>query len=139
FCLDASNGHVIWKKDLAKEYETKELTGITGSPLIEDNLLILNICGKPAACVVAWDKDSGKEAWRALDDSFTYSSPIVFGAGGQRQLIVWTQEAITSLNPKTGETWWREPLRTPGDMAVSTPVYDNGRLLISGLMLKLDL
>src|SRR6185436_9289122 len=82
FCLDASNGHVIWKKDLAKEYETKELTGITGSPLIEDNLLILNICGKPAACVVAWDKDSGKEAWRALDDSFTYSSPIVFGAGG---------------------------------------------------------
>ena len=45
---------------------------------------------------------------------------------------------MTSLNPATGPTWWREQLRTPGDQAVSTPVYSNHRLLIAGLMLKLD-
>jgi outer membrane protein assembly factor BamB len=76
--------------------------------------------------------------WRALDDSFTYSSPIVVTAGGQRQLILWTQEAVTSLDPATGKTWWRELLHTPGDMAVSTPVFADGRLLIGGLMMKLD-
>ena len=138
FCLDAATGKVVWKKDLAKEYEVKEFTGITGSPLIEDELLILNICGKPAACVVAFNRNSGKEAWRALDDSFTYSSPVVITAGGQKQLIVWTQEAVTSLNPKTGRTSWREQLRTSGDMAVSTPVFSNPWLLIAGVMLKLD-
>ena len=96
------------------------------------------ICGKPAACVVALDKHSGKEAWRALDDSFTYSSPIVVTAAGNRQLIVWTQEAVTSLDPATGRTWWREMVHTSGDQAVSTPVFLNHRLLIAGLLMKLD-
>jgi outer membrane protein assembly factor BamB len=138
FCLDAAKGSVVWQKSLAKEYEVKEFSGITASPLIEGKLLILYICGKPDACVVAFDKSSGAETWRALDDSFTYSSPIVITAGGQRQLIVWTQEAVTSLNPATGRTWWRELTRTSGDMAVSTPVFSNPHLLIGGLMFNLD-
>ena len=89
FCLDAIKGRVVWEKSLAKEYGVKEFTGITASPLIDDKLLILYICGKPAACVVALDKKSGREAWKALDDSFTYSSPIILYAGGRKQLIVW--------------------------------------------------
>jgi len=138
FCLNAAKGVVVWEKNLAKEYGVKEFTGITASPLIEDELLILQICAKPAAGVVAFDKSSGKEAWRALEDSFTYSSPIILTAGGQRQLIVWTQEAVTSLDPVTGKIWWREMLRTSGDAAVSTPVFSGHRLLIGGLMLNLD-
>jgi outer membrane protein assembly factor BamB len=138
FCLNAAKGVVAWKKNLAKEYGVKEFTGITASPLIEDELLILQISAKPGMCVVAFNKNSGKEAWRALDDSFTYSSPIILTAGGRKQLIVWTQEAVTSLEPATGKTWWREMLRTSGDMAVSTPVFSGHRLLIGGLMLKLD-
>jgi outer membrane protein assembly factor BamB len=138
FCLDAANGSVVWAKDLATAYQVKEFTGITASPLIDEQLLILYICGKPDACLVAFDKDTGKEAWRALNDSFTYSSPIVLSAGGRRQLIVWTQEAITSLDPKTGKVWWREALRTPGDMAIATPVFSDPWLLVAGLMLSLD-
>ena len=73
----------------------QRFSGITASPLIEDELLILYMCGKPAACVVAFDKNSGKG--EALDDSFTYSSPIILTAGGRKQLIAWTREAVTSL------------------------------------------
>ena len=138
FCLDAVKGGVLWEKSLAKEYEVKEFTGITASPLIEDALLILHICGKPAACVVALEKNSGKEVWRALDDAFSYSSPTIFTAGGKRQLAVWTQEAGTSLNPQTGQIYWRELLRPPGDMAISPPVAFNNRLLVAGLMFKLE-
>ena len=137
-CLDARRGDVVWEKDLAGEYGLEPFSGITASPVIQDKLLILYICGKPSACVVALDKNSGKEMWRALDDSFTYSSPIVVKAGGKKQLIVWTQEAVTSLDPVTGWTWWRESLRTPGDMAVSTPVCSGPWLLIGGLMFRLD-
>jgi outer membrane protein assembly factor BamB len=138
FCLDAADGAVVWSKDLAKALGVTEFTGITGSPLVEGDRLILEPCAKPGACVVAFDRKTGAEVWRALDDSFTYSSPIAFTAGGKRQLVVWTQEAITSLDPATGHTWWREPLRTPGDMAVSTPVCSGDRLLVAGLMMRLD-
>ena len=138
FCLDAGKGSLIWQKDLAKEYQVKPFTGITASPLIEDQKLILYICGKPGACVIALDRNSGKELWRALDDSFTYSSPIVIGPTSKRQLIVWTQEAVTSLDPATGKVWWRELTRTSGDTAIATPVFASDRLLISGLMFKLE-
>jgi outer membrane protein assembly factor BamB len=138
FCFDARSGAVLWKKDLAGELKVEPFSGITASPLIEGDLLILYICGKPNACVIAIDRSSGREVWRAMDDTFSYSSPIVLTAGGQRQLIVWTQEAVTSLDPVTGRTWWREPLRTPGDMAVSTPVNCGHRLLVGGLMMRLD-
>jgi len=131
-------GDVVWEKSLAKEYGLEPFSGITASPLIEDGLLILYLCGKLGACVLAFEKNSGKEVWRALDDSFTYSSPIVITAGGKRQFIVWTQAAVTSLDPGTGHTLWRELLQTPGDMAVSTPVFASNQLLIAGLMFKLD-
>lgn len=137
-CLNASDGELVWKRDLAAVLGSSEFTGITGSPLIEGDLLIQNTCVKPGASVVAFNKETGEEVWRALDDTFSYSSPIVIEVGGQRQLIVWMQEAVTALDPKTGRTLWRELVRTPGDMAVATPVFLKPFLLISGFMLRLD-
>jgi outer membrane protein assembly factor BamB len=107
--------------------------------LIEGSLIIWVIGGQPDACVVALDKNTGKEVWRALSDKWTYSSPVVINAGGQRQLIVWTPNAVTSLNPATGKTWWRQELSVAGTLAsVPTPVLKDDLLLISGLMFQLD-
>jgi outer membrane protein assembly factor BamB len=88
--------------------------------------------------MVALHRDTGQEVWKAIDESLTFSSPVVVSAGGARQLIVWTQESVTSLNPATGATWWRQRLLTSSDYAVSTPVCDRDRLLIGGLMFQLD-
>src|SRR5947208_466598 len=78
------------------------------------------------------------EAWKALDESVTNSSPVIVAVGGKRQLIVWTGESVTSLDPATGKRWWRVPLVTSNNDAVATPVSQGGRLLIGGLMLQLD-
>jgi outer membrane protein assembly factor BamB len=137
FCLDARTGDVRWQKNLETEYQVVWSPG-TPSPLIEGDLLILLIGGKPDACVVAFHKDTGAEVWKALDESLTFSSPIVITSGGKRQLIVWTQESVTSLDPATGTSYWRQRLLTSGDYAVSTPVFHKDRLLIGGLMFQLD-
>ena len=131
FCLDAKKGDVLWQRDMEKDYQA-------GSPLIEGELLILFFGGKPGACVIALNKDTGKEVWKALDETWTYSSPIVITSGGKRQLIVWTQESVTSLDPAAGTTYWRQRLLTVSDYAVSTPVFHKDRLLIGGLMFQLD-
>ncbi len=136
FCLEARKGEVLWKKDLAKEYGFDPLQTTSASPLIEGNLLILLIPSKP--CVLALDKNSGKEVWKALDESAAHSSPILINAGGARQLVVWTQQSVSGLDPGTGKVHWREPLPTLSDYIIATPVCSNGRLLLSGLMLKLD-
>ncbi len=89
-------------------------------------------------CVVALDKQTGKEVWKALDDSKSSSSPLIVVAGGKRQLIVWTANAVTSLNPATGETYWRETMVTSNNDSIPTPVVQKNRLLISGLMFELN-
>jgi outer membrane protein assembly factor BamB len=106
--------------------------------LVHGNLLIVFIGGKPGACVVALDKRTGREIWKALDDTVSNSSPLILAAGGNRQLIAWTANAVSSLNPETGAIWWRMPMTTSGNDSIPTPVVQKNRLLISGLMLELD-
>ncbi len=138
-CLDVLKGMLAWKRDLAKDYNLVEQANLTSSPLIEGDFLIVLLGGKPGACVVAFDKRTGREIWRVLDDPpRSFSSPLVINTGGKRQLIVWTPSAVTSLNPATGDTWWREELVTREDYAVATPVVRDDLMLISGLMFRLD-
>ncbi len=136
-CLEAARGEVCWEKNLSQEYRLKDFP-TDASPLIEGNLLILAIGGKPGAAAIALDKNSGREVWRALDEPPTHSSPIILFAGGARQLILWTQQSVSSLNPTSGQTYWREPLPTSADFAVATPVAQKNLLLVGGLMLKLE-
>jgi outer membrane protein assembly factor BamB len=85
-CLDARKGEVLWQRNLQKDYQVAFAPG-TPSPLIEGDLLILFIGGKPDAGVVALHKDTGKEVWKALDESLTFSSPIVISSGRKKRLI----------------------------------------------------
>ena len=72
---------------------------------MEGDLLILCIGsygGGSPSCVLALDKDSGKEVWKTPTEGLTNSSPIAITAGGKRQVIVWTQKSVMSLDPATG-------------------------------------
>jgi outer membrane protein assembly factor BamB len=145
-CLDAASGKPFWQKDLAREYNARVPTyGASVAPLVEGNLLIVCIGGRPKASVVALDRKTGKERWKALDDRPAYSAPIVIDRGGCRQLIVWTADNVSSLNPVTGKVYWQQRWRTTFDAAqvVATPVLFKDRLLFvmawsrGSMMLKL--
>jgi len=138
-CLKTAHGKVVWRKNLKEEFQAKE-TSLDSSPLIEGNCLILMVGGKGGAGIVALDPNTGREIWRALDEAVTWSSPVVINAGGVRQLILWTQQSVSSLNPANGKLYWREETSTggsPGTAGVSTPVFQNNHLLVSGWMFQL--
>ena len=139
-CLDARTGKVVWQRDLLTEYQLPP-TSLDSSPLVDGDLLIVSIGGRPTAGVVAFDLLTGREIWRALNDAATWSSPVIVSAGGTRQLIVWMRQSVSSLNPTNGVVYWSESTvsgGSPGFSAVSTPVIQGDRLLVSGLMLQLD-
>jgi outer membrane protein assembly factor BamB len=136
-CFAAGTGELIWRRDLSKVYEIATLS-CRPSPLIDGDRLILLIGGKPGACVLALDRHTGRDVWKALDDSISNSSPIIVQAGGVRQLIVWTGDSVASLDPTSGATYWREPMTTSNNDDIATPVCAGNRLLISGLMFQLD-
>ena len=144
FCFDAAKGDVLWKKDLKALYDIKIPTwGIAAAPLVEDNLLILHIGGQNA-CLVALDKVTGAEKWRALDDRASYSAPIIIEQAGKRVLVCWTGDSVSGLDPATGKLYWGHPF-TPTKMVlnIATPVFENGYLFVSAfydgsLLLKVD-
>ena len=136
-CLNVKTGKVIWEKNLWQEYTVEEM-GCRPSPLIEGSLLIVFTGAKPGATVIALDKLTGKEVWKALDDHASNSSPIVITSSGQRQLIVWTDSALVSMDPVSGHIFWRELMYTSNNDDVACPVFLGNRLLVSGLMMELS-
>src|SRR5262249_11594450 len=89
-CHDAQSGKVIWSVDAVKDYKGRLPTwGHACSPLVDGRRLVVQIGGQPDACVVAFDKDSGKEIWRSLADPPGYSSPIIVNTGAGKQVVYW--------------------------------------------------
>jgi outer membrane protein assembly factor BamB len=133
FCLDARSGTVIWQKDYKKDFGTAiPVWGIASAPLVDGERLIVLAGGANGATVVALNKDTGKEIWRALSEKeMGYCPPVIFKAGGVRQLIVWVPEAVVSLDPESGKTHWRQPFRSHTGLTVATPVLDGEKLLVS--------
>jgi outer membrane protein assembly factor BamB len=136
-CLDVKTGRVIWEKNIGHEYEVAEMS-CRPSPLIEGPLLVVFTGAKPGASVMALEKQTGKEVWKALDDHVSSSTPIVITLADKRQLIVWSDNSITSLDPATGHIYWREPMSTSNNDSVPAPVFQGNRLLVSGCMLELS-
>jgi outer membrane protein assembly factor BamB len=133
-CLSARTGVVVWEKDYARDYGAQMPTwGIANSALVDGDRLIAIVGGQPDAKVMAFDKMTGKEIWRALssDSEQGYSQPVIIKAGGIRQLIVWHPAAISSLDPATGKTYWQQSFRVHLGLSVATPVLSGTRLLVS--------
>jgi len=145
FCFDAANGNILWSRDLKSEYAIRmPIWGISACPLVENHLVIVHVGGKDNASIVAFDKITRAEKWRALNDTVSYSAPIVIDQAGKRVLVCWTVERVVGLDPATGELYWQHPF-TPGRLSqnIASPVFENNYLFVSSffdgsLLLKLD-
>ena len=131
-CLNVDDGKVLWSRSLAEEFQVDlPIWGIAGSPLIYGDMVIQQV-GGPGACYVAFDKQTGREVWRSLDERAGYSSPIVIEQGGQDVLIAWTGESLSGLDPKTGEVFWAHPmppLKMP--IGIATPTVADNQIFVS--------
>jgi outer membrane protein assembly factor BamB len=116
FCLEADTGKPVWNKNLVKEYkiEPTPLWGYAAHLLLDGDLLY-SLVGGEGSGVVAFDKKTGKEVWKALTtEEISYSPPMIFEAGGKRQLIIWDVSSLNGLDPATGKPYWKVPYPANG-------------------------
>ncbi len=133
-CLRTDTGEVLWQRSAIEDYGAYVATwGVASSPLVDGDRLICIVGGEPDAKVVAFDKYTGEEVWRALstESEMGYGQPVIFEAGGVRQLIIWHPEALTSLDPETGTLYWEQPYDVASALTIATPVRSGPYLLIS--------
>lgn len=132
FCFDAETGAVLWQKDLNKEYEIRmPIWGISATPLITADRLILQISGSNNACVIALNVNTGKEIWRNLDDMAGYSAPVLIEKNGKKVVVVWTEDSLTGLNPENGSVYWSLPWKVGSGMSIATPVLYRDHIFVS--------
>lgn len=150
FCLNAATGAVNWQKDYVKDYGADRMKwaydwGYASAPIVDFNRVIALVDGRPNAKVVAFDRSTGAEVWRALstETDLGVAQPVIITAGGTRQLVVWHPGAVAALDPETGKTYWEQPYKVGGSMTVALPVKSGSDLFFTTfydgpLMLSLD-
>ena len=133
-CLDAQTGKELWSKDLTEEYQVKTpIWGFAGHPLVDGQKLICLVGGE-GSVAVAFDKDSGKELWKALSAPEPgYCAPSMIEAGGTRQLLIWHPLAVNSLDPETGKVYWSVDLKPDYGMSIQIPRKLGDHLFIGGI------
>ena len=132
-CWEEATGKPVWQIDTLKEFNASNLLfGASCSPVIEGDLLLVNV-GGPGASIVAFKKDTGEVAWKALDDKASYSSPIVVGSGADREVVFLTQQGLVGLSPADGKVRWKCPLVDKLSESSTTPVLAGGLLIGSSV------
>jgi outer membrane protein assembly factor BamB len=132
-CLDAAKGTVRWQRDLREEYQIRMPNwGIAAAPVIEGDLVIVQIGGADEACLCAFDKRDGRPRWKALADVASYSAPIVVDQAGSRVLVCQTGDRIVGVDVRQGQLHWSYPLPWKSwPIGIATPVMHQDLLLVS--------
>jgi outer membrane protein assembly factor BamB len=132
-CLRERDGSRVWGKNILKDYggsNPKWL--ISESPLVDDNRLIVSPGGGGAG-IVALDKMTGAEIWRAkeLSDPPGYSSCIVADVGGVRSYINFTAGAAVGVRASDGKLMWRYTNVANRVANCTTPIFADNKVFFS--------
>ncbi len=135
-CLDTKTAKTLWQR---RDVNCDHMEGPGSSPILFEDLLIVNMDGGDVQYVIALDKKSGETVWKT-DRSFdftefipdarkAYSTPILVGSGDDLQLISTGAQATASYDPRTGEElWW---VRHIGFSMSSRPIAGDGLVYLN--------
>jgi outer membrane protein assembly factor BamB len=109
---------------------TASRRGNNGSGVVEGDYVYVPIGGKGAS-IVCFDKMTGKEVWKALNDEAAYSSFVVGTLAGTKQLVALTADALVGVDLKNGKQLWRVPYRTNAKRHACTPVINGDTVTVA--------
>lgn len=136
--LDATNGKVIWTRNVSSDTNTKvPFWGFSSSPLVIGDLVIVAASGQ----LVAYDAASGNRRWLGPNPGGSYSSPHLATIGGVQQVLLITGAGTTSVAPADGKQLWAhawssnsmvQPAVTPeGDVLITSQENGTRRIAVS--------
>ncbi len=136
-CLETRTGKQIWSRNILEDAGTagtpvKNLEwGVSGSPLVIDDLVITMPGEADGKSVIAYRRDSGKIAWTAGTFPAGYGGPRVEEFGGVRQVLAFHGIGIAGIELDSGRLLWDFPMVNMPKVNSAQPVkLDDSSLLI---------
>lgn len=141
-CIDGRSGKLLWSRNVPEDMgwangdESSVVAwGRANSPLIDGQLVIVPAGGPSdrAVSLVAYDKQTGAEQWRAGSGQISYSSPVMGELGGVRQLVIVMEDHVSGHDVATGAVLWTFPWygSSSGSANTSQPLFLEDGLLVS--------
>lgn len=143
-CLDTASGKVLWER---RDFVCNHFRGAGSSPIVWEDLLIMNFDGSDFQFIVALDKKTGQTVWK-VDRSIdfkdlqpdgkpeaegdwrkAFSTPHVAEVGGKPVLFSSGAKAHYAYEPRTGKEIWRLEERD-SHSAATRPVIGHGLVFI---------
>jgi outer membrane protein assembly factor BamB len=141
-CLKLDTGQLVWKRDLNAEFNVpQDFFGTATTPLIEGDLLILNVGAPGGPTVAAFDKTNGKMRWGAGEEwGPSYASPVPAEVQGRRRIFVFAggesrppTGGLLAIDPANGKIDFSFPWRsrTYESVNASTPLVIGNQVFVS--------
>ena len=152
-CLNLMTGELIWKRDLAKEFEIPNyFFGKGSNPIVFKETLIVNVGGSKNRCVVGFNIKTGKTDWITYDSwGASYSSPTLSKINDKHVCLVFTggesrppTGGLIVIDPENGKKLSRYPWRSskyesanavppiplPGNKVFLSECYEKGSVVL---------
>lgn len=127
FCLNASDGRVVWQRDLIAEFGGRGPDFEAGaSPLIVGDLVLVNgPAGGTGEKLFGIHKRDGRTVWEGPNAKLTHSTPVLTTLFGVRQVLFFTAGGMVSVLPETGKELWRHSFTVSIPTAISPVVGED--------------
>lgn len=143
-CLETATGKLVWQRNLAKDFggHPMKIEGtdwkFAESPLVDGERVIVTP-GTRTAGLVALDKATGRELWRAAlpelgekgADGAGYSSVVISEAGGVRQYVQMLGRGVVGVEAATGKFLWGYNRIANNVANIPTPIIDGEHVFVS--------
>lgn len=106
--------------------------GYCSSPVVFEDLLIINGDHDGEAYLVALDRKTGKERWKTPRENKTrsYCTPLIRDVAGRTQMMLSGSKSVASYDPRTGKQLW--VVDGPTEQFVASLVYGHGLVYVTG-------
>jgi len=121
--LDAAKGALVWRRNILTENGANNLSwGMSASPLIVDDKVIVLPGGTRGSSIVAYTRGTGDVAWKSLNDEQGYTSPMLVTLAGVRQILIVSATRAMGVTVNEGRLLWEYPWSTFNGINVSQPI-----------------
>jgi outer membrane protein assembly factor BamB len=141
-CADLATGDIRWHVRALPENAANASWAMASSPLLIQNLVIVEAGGPQGDGLVAVDRTSGETIWErpgvqklrdgARNHRAGYSSPFLATLFGVRQVLIFDGQGLRSHVPETGEQLWFHEFFNDAGVNVAQPlILDGNRIFLS--------
>jgi outer membrane protein assembly factor BamB len=132
-CLDLSTGQKVWSRNILKDTQANVPEwGLSGSPLILNDKVIVSPGGPNNQSLMAYHKNTGEIIWGGGNKQAGYSSPSLATVAQTDQILIFNNRQVAGHDPVSGQLLWQHPWPNSQHVAQPVPISDDRLFVSSG-------